>query len=654
MGSAGPCPRRDRYVAVTFGIWKGGQERFSVVGTPREPENRWGLDPDQIGANPPAVLQKTTGFALPTLPDFVVWLAPAGTPVRRHLPMGRRLGRSLNWLRPRCSTERRKVMFDIMFGSLYAMLSSPHIMGLMLIAVIFGLLVGVTPGIGGKLSIAMAIPFVYGMDMVAGAVFLLTMHAVNGTSGQISSIMFGIPGDGDDAATTLDGYPLAKQGQAARALGASITASGVGGIIGAIVFAIMIPVLEPVVLMFSPAEFFLIALLGISFIAFLSERRQDRQRSDRRLLRPDALDRSAWTRYTGTPRYAGDMLFLWDGVSLVTAVLALFAVPEMIALAPRAAPSRRCRWRRNFSYQQLLSGVMEVPRHWWLVLRTSVIGAVIGMIPGLGGSAAAWLCYGHAVQSSKTPERFGKGAIEGVIAPETASNGKEGGSLLPTLFFGIPGSSGMAVLLGAFLILGIQPGATMITAAPRSRLDADLGVGRRQSDCGRHPARRLPLGRGAYLRQWPLSGAVHPRLRVARLLRQRFQWQNLIILVLFSAIGYGFLRARLAARAFRDRPRSRRQSGRVTPSGAAALGLQLLPAAALACPDRHDRLRPSPLRSGNNRGEPAHAAAIEEPRNEIPLEILQFVHDRFMLLIFIADGGDCQHAIRAGARFMPS
>lgn len=116
-----------------------------------------------------------------------------------------------------------------MFAALFGLLESPYLMGLMLLAVVFGLMVGVTPGIGGKLSIAMAIPFVYGMGMIAGAVFLLTMHAVNGTSGQISSIMFGIPDDGDDAATTLDGYPLARQGQAARALGASITASGVGG-----------------------------------------------------------------------------------------------------------------------------------------------------------------------------------------------------------------------------------------------------------------------------------------------------------------------------------------------------------------------------------------------------------------------------------------
>src|SRR5215510_7364087 len=222
-------------------------------------------------------------------------------------------------------------MIDVMLSSLWVMLSSPHTMGLMLIAVLIGLIVGVTPGIGGRLSIALAIPFVFGMQMIPGAVFLLTMHAVNGTSGQISSIMFGVPGDGDDAATTIDGYPMAKNGEAGRALGASITASGFGGIVGAIVFAIMIPILEPVVLAFSPAEFFLLALLGITFISFLS--------SGTGLLKGIIiglfglmLSTVGMDPQTGIARYAGNQLFLWDGLSLVTAMLALFAVPEMIAL----------------------------------------------------------------------------------------------------------------------------------------------------------------------------------------------------------------------------------------------------------------------------------------------------------------------------------
>lgn len=434
-------------------------------------------------------------------------------------------------------------MLETIFGSLYGLLSSPHIFGLMALAVVLGILVGVTPGIGGKLSIAMAIPFVYGMDMIAGAVFLLTMHAVNGTSGQISSIMFGIPGDGDDAPTTLDGYPLAKKGQAARALGASITASGVGGVIGAVVFALLIPVLEPVVLQFSPAEFFLIALLGISFIAFLA--------SGHKIIR--GLIVGFWglmlatvgmDPQTGTPRYAGDFLFLWDGVNLVTAVLALFAVPEMIALgAKNEAIAAVPRDKGSFSYRQLLSGVLEVPRHWALVIRTSIIGAVVGIIPGLGGSAAAWFCYGHAVQSSKHPELFGKGAIEGVIAPETASNAKEGGSLLPTLFFGIPGSSGMAVLLGAFLILGIQPGAMMMT----EHLDVvwsliwALVVGNLMA-----VAILLVICRWIAVLTFVNGRVLVPFILVFITLGcflSGFQWENLVVLMVLSAIGYGFMRA---------------------------------------------------------------------------------------------------------------
>ncbi|HET7729343.1 MAG TPA: tripartite tricarboxylate transporter permease, partial [Usitatibacter sp.] len=354
-------------------------------------------------------------------------------------------------------------MIDVMFGALGTMLTSAHLMGLMLLAVVIGIFVGATPGLGGKLSIALAIPFVFGMDMIAGAVFLLTMHAVNGTSGQISSILFGVPGDGDDAATTVDGYPMAKKGEAGRALGASLVASGVGGIIGAVVFAVLIPVVEPLVLAFSPAEFFLLALLGITFIAFLSSGAAFFKGIVVGLFGM-MLATVGMDPQTGIARFSGENLFLWDGVSLVTAMLAMFAVPEMIALgAAGGSISAVSRSSANYSYRELFQGVMEVPRHWWLALRTSVMGAVIGMIPGLGGSAAAWICYGHAVQSSKTPERFGKGAVEGVIAPETASNAKEGGSLLPTLFFGIPGSSGMAVMLGAFLILGIQPGPAMLT-----------------------------------------------------------------------------------------------------------------------------------------------------------------------------------------------
>ena len=434
-------------------------------------------------------------------------------------------------------------MIEVMFSSLATLLTSPKIMGLMLVAVLIGLAVGVTPGIGGRLSIALAIPFVYGMDMIAGSVFLLTMHAVTGTSGQISSILFGVPGDGDDAATTLDGYPMAQKGEAGRALGASITASGFGGIVGAIVFAVMIPVLEPVVLAFSPAEFFLLAVLGITLIAFLA--------GGAKIFKGIIvglygmmLATVGMDPQTGTARFAGEFLFLWDGLSLITAVLALFAVPEMIALGVRGGSiSSVSREAAQFSWRQLFDGVLEVPRHWWLALRTSIIGAVIGMIPGLGGSAAAWMCYGHAVQTSKHPERFGHGAVEGVIAPETASNAKEGGSLLPTLFFGIPGSSGMAVMMGAFLILGLQPGPAMIT----EHLDVvwtliwALVVGN-----------IIAVGFLLFITRWVavltfVNGAMLvPFIFVLVVLGtyvSEGRWENLPILAGLSMIGYGLLRA---------------------------------------------------------------------------------------------------------------
>ncbi len=433
-------------------------------------------------------------------------------------------------------------MIDVMFGSLVGLLTNPQTMGLMLIAVMIGLIVGATPGIGGRLSIALAIPFVFGMDMTQGAVFLLTMHAVNGTSGQISSIMFGVPGDGDDAATTIDGYPMAKKGEAGRALGASITASGFGGIVGAIVFAVMIPVLEPVVLSFSPAEFFLLAVLGITFIAFLAGKGQIFKGIIVGLFGM-MLSTVGMDPQTGTARYSGDYLFLWDGLSTITAVLAVFAIPEMIALAARGGSIASTGGEIvKVSYRQLFAGVLEVPRHWFLAVRTSIIGAIIGMVPGLGGSAAAWLCYGHAVQTSKTPERFGHGAVEGVIAPETASNAKEGGSLLPTLFFGIPGSSGMAVMMGAFLILGIQPGPAMMT----QNIDLvwtliwALVVGN-----------LIAISFLLFITRWvALLTFVNAAMLVPFILvlvmvgvySAEGQWENLIILLLIAAIGWGLQR----------------------------------------------------------------------------------------------------------------
>jgi putative tricarboxylic transport membrane protein len=351
---------------------------------------------------------------------------------------------------------------DVAFGTLFNLLTDPYLIGLMLIAVPLGAFFGAMPGLGGKLGVVLLIPFVFGMEPIAGAVLLLAMHSVVHTGGSIPSILFGIPGDGTSTAVVLDGYEMTRNGEGGRALGASFGASGIGGVLGAVFLGMLLPVLEPIVLAFSPAEFFLLAILGITFIATLSGKNVVKGLVLGLLGLMVAfvgLDPS-----TGGPRYTFGHLFLWDGIDIITAVLAMYAIPEMIALGSgQGAVDYGDGASKRYKISEVWDGIIDVFRHWKLTLRTSLIGAVIGLIPGLGGDAASWICYGHAVQSSKTPERFGKGAVEGVIAPETANNSKEGGALLPTLFFAVPGSSGMALLLGAFLMLGIQPGPTIVT-----------------------------------------------------------------------------------------------------------------------------------------------------------------------------------------------
>jgi putative tricarboxylic transport membrane protein len=171
----------------------------------------------------------------------------------------------------------------------------------------------------------------------------------------------------------------------------------------------------------------------------------------------------------GTNRFTGGQEFLWGGIDLITAILAIYAVPEMIELATKRSDIRTgptVRQKNDVLHQQWL-GLRDILEHRWLILRTSIIGSFIGIIPGLGGDVASWFCYGHAAQTSRTPEKFGKGAIEGVIGPEAANNSKEGGALVPTLFLGIPGSSGMAVLMVALVPLGISPGPGLAAEQPQ-------------------------------------------------------------------------------------------------------------------------------------------------------------------------------------------
>ena len=346
-------------------------------------------------------------------------------------------------------------------SSLVHLVTSPSLLWAMVMAVPFGLIFGAVPGIGGRFGLVLAIPFMFGMDPTVGAVFLVSMHSVVHTGGSIPSILLGIPGGGPDAATVVDGYPMAQKGEAGRAIGASLMSSAVGGVIGAVALAVAVPIVWPLVMSFGPPETFLLAVLGITFMAVVSG--LDLLKglilgSFGLMLSFVGVDPQQ-----GLPRYTFGQLFLSDGIGVMAAIPAIFAIPEMVELAiSRSTVGRAAIGAGAIGASQMAQGAIDVFRHWWLTARASLIGVFVGLVPGLGGEVAAWVSYGHAVQSSPTPERFGKGAVEGVIAPDAANNSKEGGALLPTLFFGIPGSASMVFLVGALAALGLQPGPQMV------------------------------------------------------------------------------------------------------------------------------------------------------------------------------------------------
>jgi putative tricarboxylic transport membrane protein len=336
---------------------------------------------------------------------------------------------------------------------------------LMLIGIGVGFVVGILPGLGGPTTMALMLPFVFKMNAVEAFAFLLGMAAVTATTGDITSILFGVPGEPTTASTIVDGHPMAKNGQAGRALGAALMSSLVGAIIGALSLAIAIPVVRPLVLTFGSPEFFMISLLGVTFVASLSGGNLLKGLISGGLgffLATIGLDP-----ISGIQRFTFGHLFLWDGIGLVPVTLGLFAIPEIIDLAIVATSISR---EKVGKLGGVMEGVKDTFRHWWLVVRCSAMGAYIGVIPGMGGAVSQWLAYAHAVQSSPDKERFGKGDVRGVLGPGAANNSTLGGAMIPTIAFGVPGSVVMAILLGAFIIQGIVPGPDMLLPEPKGKL----------------------------------------------------------------------------------------------------------------------------------------------------------------------------------------
>jgi TctA family transporter len=336
----------------------------------------------------------------------------------------------------------------------------------MLVGILVGFWVGLLPGIGGATTLALMLPFIYTMQPVEAFAFLLGMHSVVATTGDITSILFGVPGEATTAAIILDGHAMAKRGEAGRALGAALTASLIGALIGAAALALAVPIVRPLVLTFGSPEMFMLAIVGLAFIASLSA--QGARGMVRGFLAGGLglmLAMVGQDPQAGVARFTLGTLYLWQGLDLVPVLVGLFAIPEIIDLAVRGTSIAGGVPAGRISHGAL-EGVKDVFRNFFLTIRCALIGTFIGITPGLGGAVAQWMAYGHATQSARTPEErkgFGAGDVRGVIGPGAACNSKEGGALIPTIAFGVPGSTSMAILLGGFFMLGLVPGPDMLT-----------------------------------------------------------------------------------------------------------------------------------------------------------------------------------------------
>ncbi|NIW23177.1 MAG: hypothetical protein GWN29_00645 [Gammaproteobacteria bacterium] len=344
-------------------------------------------------------------------------------------------------------------------GAGLASLATPQAITFMLIGVVYGLVVGILPGLGGIVAIALLLPFTYGYEISATLALLLGAHIATIWGGSVTSILFQVPGAAKSLALVFDGHPMTQQGQASRALGASAMAALLGGVLGAIFLAISIPVVRPVMLALGPSEYLMLALWGLTIIATFSEGSLLKGMIATALGIMVAF--VGMDPITGTPRFWFGIIYLLDGISFPVAMIGLFAVAEMIKLYVKGETI--VNRVAGTEHSSVLEGVKDTFKHWWLVLRSSLLGLWIGVLPGVGASIGGIAAYAQAVQTSKTPERFGKGAVEGVIAPDATLGANEGGGLMPTLAFGIPGGESMAILLVAFLSMGIVPGPQMLT-----------------------------------------------------------------------------------------------------------------------------------------------------------------------------------------------
>ncbi|MCR6672630.1 tripartite tricarboxylate transporter permease [Devosia ginsengisoli] len=340
--------------------------------------------------------------------------------------------------------------------ALLTLVTGPHLLYL-IFGVALGMVFGVLPAIGGLAGIALVLPFLFGMDPGPALAMMIGLAAVPATSDTFSSVLIGVPGGAGSAATVIDGFPMSKRGEAARALTAAFFSSLIGGLFGAFVLSFAFVVATPILMAIGFSEQLMLIILALTLVGMLTGRNLAKGLASCCLgLLIGSIGAAT---ATGEQRFAFGTIYLMDGIPLVVVALGAFALPEIMdVLRKRQFIAGDAPLGHGW-----LQGFRDVIDNIWLVLRCSGVGAVMGMLPGMGGGVVGWVAYAHAVQTAKDKSQFGKGDVRGVIGPESANNAKDGGDLIPTLFLGVPSNGTMALFLVGLTVIGLQPGRAMVT-----------------------------------------------------------------------------------------------------------------------------------------------------------------------------------------------
>ena len=344
-----------------------------------------------------------------------------------------------------------------------SVLADPRVVALVLLGNIIGLVFGVLPGISGGQAFVVLLPLTFGWPPEIALWFLMGMLGATSFGGAMCAILINVPGDTQNAATCFDGYPMARRGEATRAMGIAAMANIVGTTFGTLVLVLLFPIMQAIVLAFGPPEFFWLAVMGLIMIAIAA-----RGSFLKGLIGGGVgimLGIIGFSPVLGVGRFTGGRDYLFDGVQIIALFIGLFAIAQAIDFSVpgtgvAAGPSRFSHW------SQLLVGLRDVVARPATMLRAAAIGTFAGMIPGIGATAASFISYAVAKQFSQQKALFHNGNPEGIIASEGAVNAKEPGGLLPMLAFGIPGSIEAALVLAALIFHGAQPGPFLIRDNP--------------------------------------------------------------------------------------------------------------------------------------------------------------------------------------------